>query len=128
MPESADESGTNPTTAAVGALKALHELDDDSARRSADFVLSMQRPDGGFAAHAQAPMSDLMTTFTALVTLCDADAVRRARLADTARFVRDLIAAEGGFLAALGDDEPDVEYTYYGVGAMAILAAEAAAT
>jgi len=126
MPESADESGTNPTAAAVGALKALHDLDEDTAQRAADFLLAMQREDGGFAAHAHAPMTDLVTTFTALVTLGDAAVLRRARLGDAGRFVRDLVAPQGGFLAAPADDEPDVEYSYYGVGAMAILAAEAA--
>ncbi len=125
MPESADESGTNPTAAAVAALKALGELDERTGSRASVFVLAMQRPDGGFAAHAKAPISDLMTTFTALVTLGDTGALRRARLGDAGRFTRALIAPHGGFLAACGDDEPDVEYSYYGVGALALLAGEA---
>lgn len=126
MPESADESGTNPTAAAIGILKALDDLDDRTAARAADFVLAMQREDGGFAAHAAAPMSDLMTTFTAIVTLSDCDALRRARLGDAGRYVQALAAPDGGFLAVPGDAEPDVEYSYYGVGAVALLAAEAA--
>lgn len=126
MPESADESGTNPTAAAVGALKSLGELDERTSTRAAGFLLAMQRPNGGFAAHDRSPVSDLMTTFTGIVTLGDCDALRRARLGDAARFVRALLAPDGGFLAVPGDDEADVEYTYYGVAALSLLAAEAA--
>ena len=124
MPESADDSGTNPTAAAVGTLKALRELHEETGARAAAFMASMQRPDGGFAAHARSPMSDLMTTFTALTTIGDSGSLRAVRLGDAGRFVRDLILDSGGFLAAPGDDAPDIEYTYYGVGALALLAAE----
>ncbi len=126
MPESADESGTNPTAAAVGTLKAIDELHEKTGARAAGFIRAMQRPDGGFAAHARSPMSDLMTTFTALTTLGDSSTLRGARLGDAGRYIQSLVMPEGGFLAAPGDDEADIEYTYYGVGALALLAAETA--
>ena len=127
MPESADASGTNPVAAAVGALDSLGGLDDATALKASRFAASMQRTDGGFLAHAQAPMTDLLSTFSAIGTLHVCGHVRLARLADGARYVRTLAFPGGGFLAVAADDEPDIEYTYYGVSSLALLAAELAA-
>jgi geranylgeranyl transferase type-2 subunit beta len=116
--------GTNPSAAAVGLLSILGRLDDSVSARAVAFVLGMQRADGGFAAHADAPFADLMSTFTALVTLARTGAMRRARLADAARFAGKRSLPSGGFLASESDKAPDVEYTYYGLGALALLAHE----
>ena len=112
--------GTNPTAAGVGLLRILDALD----QRAAAFLLAQQRPDGGFAAHPAAPVSDLLSTFTALVALADAGAIRRARLADVGRFVQRLALPSGGFAPVLADDSSDVEYTFYGLGSLALLASE----
>ncbi len=115
---------TSPTAAAVGLLQmagALGEL----RRPAAEFLLAMQRPDGGFAAHADAPVPDLLSTFTALVSLAALGEAARARLADAGRFVQQLQARGGGFRGALLHDEPDAEYTYYGLGTIGLLAASA---
>jgi geranylgeranyl transferase type-2 subunit beta len=116
--------GTNPTAAGVGLLRILDALDPGAAERAAAFLLAQQRPDGGFAAHPAAPVSDLLSTFTALVALADAGAIRRARLADVGRFVQRLALPSGGFAPVLADDSSDVEYTFYGLGSLALLASE----
>ena len=61
------ESGrgeTNPTAAAVALLQLAGALDACGPQGTTEFLLSMQREDGGFAAHASAPVTDLLSTFT----------------------------------------------------------------
>jgi geranylgeranyl transferase type-2 subunit beta len=115
------ESGTNPTAAAVAFLLMQDTLDDAIAEPAAEFILSMQREDGGFAAHHRAPVSDLMSTFTSLVTLAQIGALRRIRLAAVARYVQGLMSSEGGFRGTAMDEAVDPEYTYYGLGTLGIL-------
>jgi len=120
--DAGEHGGTNPTAAAVGFLAMLGILDDGTGRRAAEFIASMQRADRGFAAHGHAPMSDLMSTFTALVTLSDVGGMARVKLAPVARFAQSLALPTGGFRAMAMDDAADVEYTYYGLGALGLLA------
>jgi len=119
------KAGVNPTAAAVGVLSMFDALDEATATKAARFVLSMQRDDGGFAAHAEAPFSDLLSTFTAAVVLSRLGLARRARLGSMARFAGSLALPDGGFRGAAADDAGDVEYTYYGLGTLGLLALEA---
>jgi geranylgeranyl transferase type-2 subunit beta len=96
------------------------------ATPAAEFFASMQRAEGGFAAGAGAPEADLLSTFTASVALAGIGALSRVKLAPIARFVHALQAREGGFRGCAGDAAPDVEYTYYGLGTLALLAEAAA--
>jgi len=114
--------GTNPTAAAVGLLRVLGKLDGKTATGAGDFLLKMQRLAGGFAAHADAPAADLMSTFTALLTLADVEEAARASLGDVGRFARSLAVGSGGFRGAAADVATDLEYTYYGLGTLALLA------
>jgi geranylgeranyl transferase type-2 subunit beta len=82
----------------------------------------MQCPEGGFAAGSGAPEPDLLSTFTASVALAGIGALGRVKLAPMARFAHSLEASRGGFRACAGDAVPDVEYTYYGLGTLALLA------
>ena len=116
--------GVNPTAAAIAFLSMFGALDEETREQAAGFVGSMQQEDGGFVAHAGAPVSDLMSTFTALVTLAQLDAVRRVGLGTAARFVRSLAAPAGGFRGSAPDAVADAEYTYYGLGTLALLALE----
>ncbi len=120
--------GVNPTGAGVGVLATLAALEPAGrrARKSTNFILAMQREDGGFGAHCQVAFSDLLSTFTALVTLSQVRALRRARLAAVARFAGGLALSGGGFCSSESDDGADVEYTYYGLGTLGLLALEAA--
>jgi geranylgeranyl transferase type-2 subunit beta len=120
-----EPEATNPTAAAVSLLKTIGSLDERTASSASRSLAPLQRGDGGFAAHAHAPGSDLMSTFTALVALSDCGALSRVRLAGAARFVKSVLASSGGFFAEPGDSEVDVEYTYYGLGTLALLAGAA---
>jgi geranylgeranyl transferase type-2 subunit beta len=120
------ESATNPTAAALALLTMLGALDGVAAAQAAGFLASMQRPESGFAACAGAPEPDLLSTFTASVALAGIGALGRVKLAPVARFAHALQASGGGFRGCAGDDAPDVEYTYYGLGTLALLAQAAA--
>jgi len=116
-----DRGETNPTAAAVALLGMLDAPDAAIVGPAASFAASMQRPDGGLAAHAAAPASDLLSTFTALVTLNALDAVRRADLGGVGRFAKRLANESGGFRGTVMDNETDVEYAYYGLGTLGLL-------
>jgi geranylgeranyl transferase type-2 subunit beta len=114
-------AGTNPTAAAVGVLRMLNALDPDVAQSTAEFVSEMQDDDGGLLANSRIPLADLLSTFTGLVTLAD---LERADVLDAdvvIRFVESLSHPAGGFRAAVWDEMRDVEYTFYGLGCLALL-------
>ena len=118
--------GVNPTAAAIGLLTMAGSLDSQAASSAADFITGLQAEDGGFLAHADAPGSDLMSTFTALVSLQALGALRKARLSDAGRYAQSLSEPEGGFRGARTATAPDVEYTFYGLGTLSLLALAAA--
>jgi geranylgeranyl transferase type-2 subunit beta len=124
-------SGTNPTAAAIALLRISEEASGaayfDQADRdaAAQFLAARQTAEGGLAANTRIPFADLLSTFTGLVALSDlagGNAIGPID-ADSARhFVTSLADAGGGFRAADWDDQTDVEYTFYGLGALALLA------
>ncbi len=114
-------SGTNPTAAALGLLQMAGRLDAPTGRRAADFAVSMQTPEGGFQANTRIPVADLLSTFTALSTLADLDAFEEVDRAVVRRYAASLESPEGGFRGGAWDNAPDVEYTFYGVGCLALL-------
>ncbi|MDR1959551.1 MAG: terpene cyclase/mutase family protein [Planctomycetaceae bacterium] len=115
-------SGVSPTVAAVCLLKLL-DAEHHLSRKTVEFFLSMKREDGGFKANAVAPVSDLLSTHTALVALCELDAVLQMDLSDTELFVDSLWKSEGGgYIGGIWDTVPDVEYTFYGTAVKSLLA------
>ena len=121
-----DAGGTNPTAAAMVLMARSGQGVDDAIDHAAGFISQQQRTHGGFAAHADAPRADLLSTFTAMAALDAADRLDRARLADVGRYVRGLALDTGGFRACCCDTGTDVEYTYYGLGTLGLLGARAA--
>jgi len=65
----------------------------------------------------------LLSTFTGLWSLHEMDALKQLDAAKALRYVQSLERPEGGFLAGLWDENVDVEYTFYGLGSLALLAA-----
>ena len=119
---------TSATAAALGFLTLQEALSEDQTRDACAFLAAMQATDGGLRAHSQAPISDLLSTFTGLLSLALLDAHEALNLQALARFVRGCACVGGGFGAFPGDDGTDVEYTYYGVGCIALLGAIAQAS
>jgi geranylgeranyl transferase type-2 subunit beta len=124
-------SGTNPTAAALGlgamlarrsATVSLLGRASGVAKGAARCLLALQTVDGGFRANSVAPAADLLSTFTALLTLDGLGALDRADGAAASRFVRSLALPAGGFRGGAWDDRADVEYTFYGLGSLSLLA------
>ena len=123
----ASGSGVNATAAAVQLLAMHDSLDAATASRAASFVVSAGHPQGGFAAYPDCPVPDAMSTFTGLVTLWTTGSLDRMRLGLAARFIRRLRCDDGGFRGTEFDQRPDLEYTYYTLGALGILGGHGAA-
>ncbi len=114
--------GTNPTAAAIGILRMLDALDDETRLSTAAFLADMQDDDGGLLANSRIPIADVLSTFTGLLTLADLDQLQTVNRPAAFRFIQSVQHGEGGFLAAIWDDVRDVEYTFYGLGSLALLA------
>lgn len=115
-------SGTNPTAAAV-ALARMLGVDGEMARGAINCLAELQSPaEGGFCANRSMPVADLLSTFTALLTLQDLGAFDRVDRDGAREFITSLATPSGGFRAGVWDDRADVEYTFYGLGSLAVLA------
>ncbi len=117
----ADRSvGLSPLAASTLALQALGGAPPAPAVLSA--LSACRRPDGGFAAHPDAPASDLLSTAVGALTqrrlgapLCAGEA------SAAAQFVQSLWDDSGGFRGAVADTMPDCEYTAYALLALGAL-------
>jgi geranylgeranyl transferase type-2 subunit beta len=115
-------SGTNPTAAAVGVLQML-DMEDPGVEREGvvAFLADMTSAEGGLRANGRAPLADLLSTFTGLWTLQQLGALDRIDTAAALGYVQSLELPAGGFRGGLWDDRTDHEYTFYGLGALALL-------
>jgi geranylgeranyl transferase type-2 subunit beta len=120
-------SGTNPTAAAIGALQLLADdepaaiLDPQTRADVVAFLAAMPSGEGGFRANDRAPLADLLSTFTGAWTLDQLGAFDRIDREAFAEFVHSLDVASGGFHGGIWDEQTDVEYTFYGLGCLALL-------
>jgi geranylgeranyl transferase type-2 subunit beta len=143
------KSGTNPTAAAIGVQQLLGDafpLSAEVREGVVDFLADRAGPDGGLCANTQAPLSDLLSTFTGAWTLHQLGALDRLDHRQLRGFAealdrheekeakeaavsesKELYLAQaldrkgGGFRGGLWDDGHDVEYTFYGLGVLALL-------
>lgn len=121
-------AGTNPTAAAVGSLQILNAIDEakdpELVATTLDFLVEMQTSEGGLRANTRIPIADLLSSFTGALTLADLDALDEIDLPAYRRFVDSMQLEAGGFQAAAWDTAHDVEYSFYGLGCLALLANE----
>ena len=102
-------------------MKMLGELEEDVRDLTIEFLSEMQTDEGGLRANTRIPIADLLSTFTGVLTLADLDASDAIDREDAFRFVQSLQLEAGGFHGAEWDESHDVEYTFYGLGALALL-------
>ncbi|HJN13553.1 MAG: terpene cyclase/mutase family protein [Pirellulaceae bacterium] len=114
-------AGTNPTAAAIGALRILGALDDETRESTIDFLFEMQNDEGGLRANTRIPIADLLSTFTGTLTLMDLGGADEIDFGAALRFAQSLELEQGGFHGAVWDEADDVEYTFYGLGCLALL-------
>ena len=115
-------SQTSATAAAVSLphharcpAAGEHGRDGPFPRRDAECRRRAARPMRPSRAATCSPPTPGCLTLWGLGGLPQIDA------AGVARFLRRMAHPGGGFLACDGDDAADVEYTYYGVGTLALL-------
>lgn len=117
-------SGTNPTAAAVALLKLLNALDPDITADVADFLTDVVSSEGGFQANTRIPFADGLSTFTGILT---AQELRLPLVIPPERILNYVENAlecnSGGFRGAAWDQQPDVEYTFYGLGILGLILA-----
>ena len=121
-------AGTNPSAAAVATLNLLRQhaseipqLDHDIKELTLDFLCEMQTDEGGLRANTRIPIADLLSSFTGGLTLMDLDSFDELDVPLLRKFVDSLQLPQGGFRAAVWDDAHDVEYSFYGLGCLALL-------
>ena len=158
-------SGTNPTAAAIALLRMIDErTNSDDHKNTGEYanmyssvsvkdiiqsgvlggmryLLSSKTHDGGFPAHPQLPLADLLSSLTAMVALRDIKWLARlgtARFTELQRrkiarmisdvhtplrrFAESLETPDGGFRSVAIDTGTDVEYTFYGLAIRAFTA------
>jgi len=120
----AKRGGTNPTAAAVAVLLMFDALDGTAEQGVIEFLAGMQSAEGGLRANGKAPLADLLSTFTGMLTLDDLGAISRVDQAAARRFVQATEDSAGGFRGGMWDQATDVEYSFYGLGCVAILGAQ----
>ncbi len=114
-------SGTNPTAAAIGALIVLNRLTPEIARSVSEFLCDLQTDEGGWQANTRIPVPDLLSTFTACVTLADLDQLDAIDRDQARKYALSMERASGGFAGFEFDPAQDVEYTFYGLGLLSLL-------
>lgn len=119
--------GTNPTAAAVGAWQMIHGFDVDLPKKdeTVEFLARMVSMEGGLRANDRAPLADLLSTFTGCWTLDQLGGLRAIREREALHYAQSLELPAGGFRGGLWDEDTDVEYTFYGLGTLALLTPEA---
>jgi len=114
-------AGTNPTAAAIGTLRILDGLDDRIREDTIDFLADMQTDEGGLRANTRIPFADLLSTFTGALTLLDLGGLDEIDSVAARNYAKSMERDEGGFHGAVLDESHDVEYTFYGLGCLALL-------
>lgn len=117
-------AGANPTAAAIGALRILDSLSDETKESTIDFLLEMETDEGGLRANTRIPFADLLSTFTCMLTLEDLDALHELDLPAIRRYVDSMATTDGGFRGTELDPENDIEYSFYGLGSLALLSGD----
>jgi geranylgeranyl transferase type-2 subunit beta len=100
----------------------LGALDEPVRLDTRDFLAEMQTDEGGLRANTRIPIADLLSTFTGILTLQDLGGADEIDIAAVQQFVRSLEREEGGFHGAVWDTAHDVEYSFYGLGCLGLLA------
>ena len=115
-------AGTNPSAAAAATISILDKLDNERKEITLDFLCEMQTSEGGLRANTRIPVADLLSSFTGGLTLTDLDSFSEIEVEPLRKFVHSLQLPTGGFQAFELDEAHDVEYTFYGLGCLALLA------
>lgn len=116
-------SGTNPTAAGIGLLQILGEVEEPDRAGTASFLAGLPSSfEGGLRANDRIPAADLLSSFTGSWTLDQLGEAHRLDWAKLRSYAEECERPLGGFRGGLWDEETDVEYTFYGLGTLALAA------
>jgi hypothetical protein len=99
-------------------VTSLDMLDRPLPAGVGDWFLERWHPAGGFCAAPDAPLPDLLSTAVTLHALDAHTAPWRDRRETVLDFLDSLWTNVGAFHGSWADDEPDAEYTFYGLVAL----------
>ena len=115
-------SGTNPTAAASALLVIFNAMDDEVRDDIRGFLTEVKSGEGGFQANTRIPFADGLSTFTGLLTTLDLELEPLIPGPKIEEFMTNWLEfPTGGFRGASWDENADVEYTFYGLGTLALL-------
>ncbi len=112
------QSAAAATPATAAAVMVLRHLDTPVPDDTAAWLLARCHEGGGFLATPSAPMPDLLSTATALHALAALHAPVEPIAERCLDFIDTLWTSRGAFFGTWADEEPDCEYTYYGLLAL----------
>lgn len=112
------DAATGATPATAAAVLALRHLEGHVPDEVAPWLFAQVHEAGGFRAAPGAPMPDLLSTATALHALAALHAPLESIAERCLDFIDTLWTSRGAFYGTWADDEPDCEYTYYGLLAL----------
>ena len=108
---------------ALRSLAVTQALTDEARASVVNFLAGLPSPlEGGFRANDRIPAADLLSTFTGGWTLDQLGAADRLDWQAVRDYADSCEHPPGGFRGGLWDDRPDVEYTFYGLGTLALAA------
>ena len=114
-------SGTNPTAAGVGVLQMLNAFDAETKESVSTFLAALPSSfEGGFRANDRIPVADLLSTFTGSWSLDQLGESQRVNWEKQQEYAESCELPSGGFKGGLWDETADVEYTFYGLGTLAL--------
>ncbi len=119
--EQMKRSGTNPTAAAVAMLTMFDAMDEELREDVIEFMKAVRSSESGFQANTRIPFADGLSTFTGLLTLQDLQCNDVLKPQQALKFITEWLEfPTGGFRGASWDEQADVEYTFYGLGTLAL--------
>jgi hypothetical protein len=112
-------ASTNATAAAIVVRCSLSQSDNAQACRR---LVERCSPDGGFCAGAGIDIPDMLSTATSLYALKISGRDIKSLAGPALDFIDSLWDGKGGFCGSWADTQTDIEYTFYGLLALGMLA------
>lgn len=112
--------GTNGS--AAGIFLGLLLAESENYEKHLEFIASMRGAEGGFEAAPSAPLADLLSTYTALLTLSMGGKLEEKVVLGARAYARSLEDPDGGYTGFALESVTDCEYTFYGLGVESIAA------